>query len=101
MSPICKVGVLDFTELETSSLNDALCQVLLTWPSGFGGVDLDKNVNKRPMGHIAHLRKQFDSLYHNVDLEKKKNIMLMRIFLALHLKKLEFLSSRHACAKID
>ena len=28
--------------------------------------------NKRPMGHIAHLRKQFKSLYHNVDLEKKK-----------------------------
>ena len=31
-------------KLETSSLNDALCQVLLTWPSGSGGVDLDKNV---------------------------------------------------------
>ena len=31
-----------------------------------------QNNNKRPMGHIAHLRKQFKSLYHNVDLEKKK-----------------------------
>ena len=37
--------------------------------------------NKRPMAHIAHLRKQFKSLYHNVDLEKKKKIIkLMRIF---------------------
>ena len=40
-----------------------------------------QSYNKRPMGHIAHLRKQFKSLYHNVDLEKKKNNMkLMRIF---------------------
>ena len=30
------------------------------------------SLNKRPMGHIAHLRKQFKSLFHNVDLEKKK-----------------------------
>ena len=32
--------------------------------------------NKRPMGHIAHLRKQLNKhiwLYHNIDLEKKKN----------------------------
>ena len=42
------------------------------------------NENKRPMGHIAHLRKQFKSIniydYHNVDEEKKKNIIyFMRI----------------------
>ena len=33
-------------------------------------------LNKRPMGHIAHLRKQFKSiniwLYHDVDKEKEK-----------------------------
>ena len=40
--------------------------------------------NKRSMGHIAHLRKQFKSIntydYHNIDKEKKKPIIyFMRI----------------------
>ena len=35
--------------------------------------------NKRPMGHIDHLRKRFKSI--NVDKEKKKNIInFMRIY---------------------
>ena len=38
----------------------------------FLGVSFGINQNKKPMGHIAHLRKQLKSLYHNVDLEKKK-----------------------------
>ena len=29
-------------------------------------------LNKRPMGHIAHLRKQLKSLYNNIDKEKEK-----------------------------
>ena len=31
--------------------------------------------HKRPMGHIAHLRKQFKSLYHNVDSENKEKTL--------------------------
>ena len=37
------------------------------------------NCNKRPMGHIAHPRKQFKSIntydYHNIDKEKEKPII--------------------------
>ena len=40
-------------------------------------------MNKRPMGHIAHLRKQFKSINtydnHNVDNEEKNIIHLIRI----------------------
>ena len=32
-----------------------------------------KKLNKRPMGHIAHLRKQFKSLYHNVGFRSRDN----------------------------
>ena len=40
------------------------------------------NINKRPMGHIAHLRKPVQInkhiwLYHNVDYEKKKKIYIL------------------------
>ena len=41
-------------------------------------------LNKRSVGHIAHLRKQFNTINtydHNVDKEKKKNIInFMRIY---------------------
>ena len=44
----------------------------------FLGVSFGINHNKKPMGRIAHLRKQFKSLHHNVDLEKKKNTLLSK-----------------------
>ena len=37
--------------------------------------------NKRPMGHIAHLRKQFIWLYHKVDKEKKKKLLTLWEFI--------------------
>ena len=47
-----------------------------------GGLKYKKvNLNKRPMGHIAHLRNQFKSeelwLYLNIDKEKKKPVYLL------------------------
>ena len=61
--------------------------------------------NKRPMGHIPHLRKQFKSintwLYHNVDKEKKKNIInFMRIFCFFIWRNLNPLHPRMLCAKM-
>ena len=57
-------------------------------------------INKRPMGHIAHLRKQFKSIYHNVDKEKEKpNYQLFRYWMVLHLNKFKSPSPRMLSAK--
>ena len=61
--------------------------------------------NKRPMGHIAHLKKQLNKhiwLYRNVDLEKKKKniINFIIIYCFLHLKKLESPSPKDALCQV-
>ena len=60
--------------------------------------------NNRPMGHITHLRKQFKSIntydYIITLIKRKKHNKVNENLLVLHLKKLESLSSRDACAKI-
>ena len=63
---------------------------------GFKLCYVSRYLNKRPMGHIAHLRKQFNSIntydYHNVNWEKKKPNH--ENWMVLHLNKLEFPSSK-------
>ena len=62
-------------------------------------------LNKRPMGHIAHLNKQlksintYDYIITLINRRKKNIIKLMIIY--WFFKKLESLSSKDACAKID
>ena len=54
-------------------------------------VEEEKN-NKRPMGHIAHLRKQFKSLNkydYIITLIKRRKKKLYEKLLVLHLKKFE------------
>ena len=63
-------------------------------------------MNKRPMGHIAHLRKQFKSIntYDYVIMlikRRKKNIKkLHENLLVLHLKKLESPSPKEALCQV-
>ena len=52
--------------------------------------------NKRPMGHIAHLRKQFKSIIKTLIKRRKKNIINFMSLFFLLLKKLEFPSSKDA-----
>ena len=59
------------------------------------------NYNKRPMGHIAHLRKQFKSINtYDYIIEfikiRKKPIILLWEFMFFHLKKLESPSPKDA-----
>ena len=62
-------------------------------------------INKRPMGHIAHLRKTVQInkhiwIYHNVDKVKKKTIMnLMRVYWFFIWTNLNPLHPRILCAK--
>ena len=62
-------------------------------------------LNKRPMGHIAHLKKHlksintYDYIITLINRRKKNIIKLMIIY--WFFKKLESLSSKDACAKID
>ena len=63
-----------------------------------------QDINKRPMGHMAHLRKQFNSInpndYLNVDWEKKKAIIyFMRIEWFFIWTNLNPLHQRMLCAK--
>ena len=64
-------------------------------------------MNKRPMGHIAHLRKQFKSIntYDYVIMlikRRKKNIKkLHENLLVLHLKKLESPSPKEALCQVQ
>ena len=62
--------------------------------------------NMRPIGHFAHLEKQFKSIYTYdyiiklINRKKKNHYLVNENLLVLHLKKLESLSSKVACAKI-
>ena len=66
---------------------------------------LVQNPNKRPMGHIAHLRKQFKSINtydYIITLIKRrrKNDVLYENLLVLHLNKLESPSSKDALCQV-
>ena len=61
-------------------------------------------LNKRPMGQIAHLRKQFKSINTydyiiTLIMREKKHYLVNDNLLVLHLKKLKSLSPEDACAK--
>ena len=60
-------------------------------------------LNKRPMGHIAHLRKQFKSIntydYIITLKREKKHYLVNDNLLVLHLKKLKSPSPKMLCAK--
>ena len=59
--------------------------------------------NKRPMGHIPHLRKQFKSLNkydYIITLIKRTKKELFEKLLVLHLKKLEFPSPKDALCQV-
>ena len=70
-------------------------------------INLDTTFSyKRPMGHIAHLRKQLKSintwLYHTVNQEKKRrktHFLLFEKQMVLHLNKLESPSPKDAMCK--
>ena len=57
-------------------------------------------LNKRPMGHIAHLRKQFKSIIKTLIKRRKKNIINFMSLFFLLLGKLEFPSSKDALCQV-
>ena len=66
-----------------------------------------QNINKRPMCHIANLRKQLIQHinlthdYHNGNWEKKKNdYLLYKNWMVLHLNKLESPSTKNALCEV-